>query len=176
MEEKDNLQNLQSDGISTTPTSPPEGSNTSAKFSKKKKLIVSGIAVIVVFAIAILFSVARGSVFEQIRKEAMKQFPLSNGTKGWVVSDDYIKVDTNPDNINPKKMTRVQYTTFEPVQKDSLGAIKFINEKLGFSGALYEKMMGTTALMGRQTEENDKYRVSWKYHPDNGLEVMYEKK
>lgn len=35
--------------------------------------------------------------------------------------------------------------------------------------------METNALMGRQREENDKYRVSWTYHPNRGLEVTYEK-
>ena len=30
--------------------------------------------------------------------------------------------------------------------------------------------------MGRQSEENEKYRVKWSYHPDDGLEVTYEKK
>ena len=37
-------------------------------------------------------------------------------------------------------------------------------------------MMKTTALMGRQEEETKKYRVSWTYHPDRGLEVTYEEK
>ncbi len=30
--------------------------------------------------------------------------------------------------------------------------------------------------MGQQSEENKKFRVSWTYHPDRGLEVLYEKK
>jgi len=51
-----------------------------------------------------------------------------------------------------------------------------MNTKLGFSDAVYRKMLQTSALMGRQSEENSKYRVSWTYHPDSGLEVMYEKK
>ena len=37
-------------------------------------------------------------------------------------------------------------------------------------------MLKTNALMGRQTEENDKYKVAWSYHPDDGLEVTYSKK
>ena len=37
--------------------------------------------------------------------------------------------------------------------------------------------MGETRSMdGRQSDENDKYKVTWTYHPDKGLEVMYEKK
>ena len=29
---------------------------------------------------------------------------------------------------------------------------------------------------GRQSSENEKYKVSWTYHPDDGLKVTYEKK
>ena len=47
---------------------------------------------------------------------------------------------------------------------------------LGFSDSLYQDMLNTSAIMGRQSEENEKYRVKWSYHPDDGLEVTYEKK
>jgi len=146
------------------------------KWHKKKVLIFGGIAAIVVIAVIIVVTIVNGSVLGRVRSKAMSKYPLANGTAGWVVSNDFIKVDTNPDNINPNDMTQIQYRSFEPIQNDSLGAIKFINAELGFSAALYDKMMETTALMGRQTEENTKYRVSWTYHPDRGLEVMYEKK
>lgn len=61
-------------------------------------------------------------------------------------------------------------------QEGALEAIRYANEELGFNGSVYSQMMNTTALMGRQSAENDKYRVSWTYHPDDGLEVTYEKK
>ena len=54
--------------------------------------------------------------------------------------------------------------------------VEEINKKLGFSEALMLKMAGTRALDGRQTEENDICKVSWTYHPDKGLEILYEKK
>ncbi len=73
-------------------------------------------------------------------------------------------------------MTYVELSTFDKKQSDSLDGIKFINEKLGFTDALYSKMLQTTTLMGRQTKEKNKYRVNWTYHPNQGLEVMYEKK
>ena len=57
---------------------------------------------------------------------------------------------------------------------DAYYAIEEINSKLGFSAALFNKMGETSAMDGRQTESNDKYTVSWKYHPDNGMEVTYE--
>ena len=61
-------------------------------------------------------------------------------------------------------------------QESALEAIKYANEELGFGDSVYSDMMNTTALMGRQTEENDKYKVSWTYHPDDGLTVTYTKK
>ena len=149
---------------------------TKPKWDKKKLLIFGGAAAILIIAVIIIVSIFSGSSLGRVRSEAMSKYPLANGSAGWVVSNDFIKVDTNPDNVNPKDMTQIQYRLFEPSQNDSLGAIKFINGKLGFSAALYDKMMATTALMGRQTDENSKYRVSWTYHPDRGLEVMYEKR
>ena len=61
-------------------------------------------------------------------------------------------------------------------EEDALEAIQYVNEKLGFNGALYDEMLETNASMGRQSEENNKYKVTWTYHPDEGLEVTYQKK
>ena len=61
-------------------------------------------------------------------------------------------------------------------QEDALKAIQYANEELGFSGSVYSQMLKTSALMGRQSEENSKYKVSWTYHPDEGLEVTYTEK
>lgn len=64
----------------------------------------------------------------------------------------------------------------EKKASDSLGGIQFMNGKCGFPDSVYKRMMSTSALMGQQSEENKKFRVSWTYHPDRGLEVLYEKK
>lgn len=64
----------------------------------------------------------------------------------------------------------------EEAQEKTLKAIKHANSELGFNNYLYTQVLNTTALMGRQSTETDKYRVSWTYHPDEGLEVTYEKK
>ena len=61
-------------------------------------------------------------------------------------------------------------------QKNVQEAIQYVNKELGFGKELYTQMMETTPQMGSQSVENNKYRVSWTYHPDNGLEVKYEKK
>ena len=38
---------------------------------------------------------------------------------------------------------------------------------------MYKLMITTTALQGRQTETVNGLIISWTYHPDNGLEVIY---
>lgn len=76
----------------------------------------------------------------------------------------YMKLDTNPYNID------------DYVLSGMLDKIKKANSRLGFADSLYQKMLGTNALQGRQTDENDLVTVQWTYHPDNGLEVIYEVK
>lgn len=49
-----------------------------------------------------------------------------------------------------------------------------INEKYGLPDALYERMMHTRALDGTQEATYGNIRVTWTYHPDNGLNVIYE--
>ena len=80
-------------------------------------------------------------------------------------------IDTNPNDADPDS---VYYNSV--IANHSLAGIKFVNKKLGFSSSVSQKMLATTALMGRQTAENKHFRVSWTYHPSNGLEVMYERK
>lgn len=46
--------------------------------------------------------------------------------------------------------------------------------QLGLPDSLFEEMISTTALMGKQVETYDDYEVSWSYHPDNGLDVIFK--
>ncbi len=55
-------------------------------------------------------------------------------------------------------------------------AVQCMNKELGFGTSLNSKMSMTRAIDGMQTDENDKVKVSWNYHPKNGLTVIYEKK
>ena len=82
------------------------------------------------------------------------------------LADDgsYLSVDTNPLDIDDySSSTAIKY-------------VKAINTELGFTDALYTKMGKTRALDGTLTDENSKVRVSWTYHPDKGLSVVYYKK
>ncbi len=137
-----------------------------AKFTNQQ-LIIGG-AVIAAVIILVLFLLIP-SKFERVKNEALQIAGRISG------SGDYFIIDTYPD----------EYKNMDPLvagmlagdaQENALEAIQYVNEELGFSSSVYSDMLSTNALMGRQSEENAKYKVSWTYHPDDGLEVKYEKK
>ncbi len=76
----------------------------------------------------------------------------------------YLNIDTNPNNQESYYIS------------SALLAIKNVNEALGLPESLYNDMISTNALMGRQTETFSSLgiTVSWSYHPNNGLEVSYK--
>lgn len=82
----------------------------------------------------------------------------------------WMQLDTNPNNTEEDDMLLSDYS----LMFDCCDAIEKVNETLGFSTALMEKMNKTTWSQGVLEDSNDKYKVSWTYHPDKGLEVMYE--
>lgn len=53
--------------------------------------------------------------------------------------------------------------------------VREANESLGLPDWLYEEIVSTRAIDGRQKETFDKVTVTWSYHPDHGLEVIYRK-
>lgn len=73
----------------------------------------------------------------------------------------YLEIDTNPSDID-------DYSSYI-----ARGYVEDINLELGFTEALYTKMGKTRALDGTLTDENENVKVSWTYHPDDGLEVIY---
>lgn len=81
-----------------------------------------------------------------------------------IVSEDgsYLKIDTNPNNID-------DYFDYDAYQ-----AVSLVNDALGLPESLLEKMGSTRALDGTQVQRYENITVTWTYHPDNGLEVIYE--
>ena len=137
--------------------------------SKKKLIILGSIAIFVIVAVIITL-LCIPSRFERVKNEAV-HIAGQISSRG----DDNFTIDTYP--YEDTKLSSEVIALLAPdSQRKALEAIKYVNEELGFNGALYDRMMETNALMGRQSEENAKYRVSWTYHPDEGLEVTYEKK
>ena len=50
-----------------------------------------------------------------------------------------------------------------------------INRAFGLPESVYQKMLNTTALQGVQNQTYNGITVQWTYHPDKGLEIIYEK-
>lgn len=81
----------------------------------------------------------------------------------YVSSDgSYMTIDTNP------------YDIEDYMDYDAYMAIYSINAALGLPDSLMEKMGQTRALDGRQSQTYGDVTVSWTYHPDDGLEILYE--
>ena len=79
----------------------------------------------------------------------------------------YLSIDTNPyDKDDDGLAYPAAYT-----------AIKEVNKALGLPESVVSEMGETTSADGKQTEtfEEQGVTVSWKYHPDKGLEVTYKK-
>lgn len=145
-----------------------EGQKEKKKLTKKKKIVLSAIIVAVVAIAAVIAIMFIPSKFDKVKSECLHIAGTIGSGKG------YFTIDTKPnsyDNMDPT----LRAILLPAAQENALEAIKHANNELGF-GYAYSQMLNTSALMGRQTEENDKYKVSWTYHPDEGLVVTYSKK
>ena len=90
----------------------------------------------------------------------------ANNIGEWVtVSKDgkSMRIDTNPADEEGYYSSK------------ATNAIRDINESLGLPDVLYDKMGETRAIDGRQTAAYKNISVSWTYHPDDGLEIIYER-
>lgn len=144
--------------------------DTIKAWSKKKKIIVGSVAAVVVVGAVVAFALLYKSELEQVKDECLDIAGIVTGD-----GKTSFTLDTYPDhyeNMDPDVVGLLKASTQEKVLK----AIKHANTALGFDSGLYDQMLQTNALMGRQTEENSKYKVAWSYHPDDGLEVTYSKK
>ena len=123
------------------------------------------------FGAILLIVVATVCVFLLInsRPSFQRAFEDAGGANSigeWVtVSKDgkSMKIDTNPADEEGYYSSK------------ATNAIRDINESLGLPDALYDKMGETRAIDGRQTATYKNISVSWTYHPDDGLEIIYER-
>lgn len=81
------------------------------------------------------------------------------------IADDasYLMIDTNP----------FDYKSDTSLADTGLDHVETLNKTLGLPDWLYKEMLNTRALDGRQKESFDQVTVTWSYHPDQGLEVIY---
>ncbi len=149
---------------------------TKKKISKKKLGIIIGIVGIVAVIAIVLVIALIPSEFNRVMKECRE---IGTGTV--TTGKGYFTIDTNPDYMSEigtggEYEDIVKDAMLRTFQDDALEAIQHANKELGFPDSVYSRMLRTSALMGRQSEENGKYVVSWTYHPDDGLVVTYRKK
>lgn len=135
------------------------------KVAKRKRVLLVGGAVLF-FVVLFVGAAVSGVVSRSPKHDLHNLTGIIKGGDTCVIAEDgkSMKVDTNPDNVSGKNYGSV------------LADIQTINEQLGLPSSLIDKMEGTRALDGRQEETYGKVAVSWTYHPDSGLEVLYELK
>ena len=146
------------DSTETTVTTKPK--------LKKKKIVISSVILVAIIAGVVAFLFLYKSEFERVKDECLDIAGQVSGR------GNYFMIDTNPH----EDETFLDDSFNKEIEDNALEAIKHANEEFGFNGSVYSQMLETNSLMGLQREENDKYRVSWTYHPDKGLEVTYVKK
>jgi len=122
---------------------------------KKLKLLVVSILFTVVL-MACGGSPDFADMFEDIADHAWIEI-ASDGS--------FIRLDTNPRNVDGGDIS---------ILAPALADLDLILEELDFTAATRERMTATRALDGRQEAENDSFRASWTFHPNNGLVVIFE--
>ncbi len=125
--------------------------------NRKKRLIFTGVAT-ALLVIAVLITTKATA-----KKDFKTMFSDIESNSWCEISDDGMKmtIDTNPDDV-PDAIETMAYSR-----------IKEINKALGFTDNIYRGMGSTKAADGEKYATFQKYKVTWKYHPDRGLEVEY---
>lgn len=128
----------------------------------KKGLAIVGIVIVMVSLIISLLWVP--NLLGLGKKDFNDMFPEYKDQYWCEIAYDgsWMEVDTNA------------YDLDDYNNSATLSKIKSINTELGFSSSVYQEMISTRSLDGRQYAYTDGYSASWTYHPDKGLEVMYK--
>lgn len=108
--------------------------------------------------------VEKGVDFNKIFKEC----ELSSDYAEVASDGSYLSIDTDPKDLGGDAIV-------EDIL-EACAAYERVNAALGLPESLEKKMSETNALDGRQSQTYDNITVSWKYHPDHGLEITYELK
>lgn len=104
-------------------------------------------------------TVKSGPDFKAMYNQYCKSTWASYGSDG-----SYLSIDTNPYDWDDDGLAYPEAYT----------AIGKVNTALGLPSSLLNDMGQTTGADGKQSETFGDITVSWKYHPDKGLEVTYK--
>lgn len=124
-----------------------------------KTLVIRGIAAIIAVIVMVWFFYFNAPDLKNIGDKY-------NDDWFCTVADDgsYLTIDTDPLDFG------------DYITDGSDKAIQNINKELGFPDSVYAQMISTRAIDGTQTYEKNGISVSWTFHPDDGLEIIYSVK
>lgn len=132
--------------------------------SKNTRILFPIVLAVVTIVVLCVF------LFNNSKPNFQKAFEDAGGKNNigeWVVvsgDGQSLRIDTNPTDED------------EFYDSDATRAIRKINKALDLPDSLYDKMAKTRAIDGRQTATYEKVIVSWTYHPNHGLEILYERR
>lgn len=134
------------------------------KKKKKTPIIIAVVAVVIIAGVALFLKggISKGPNFNKLYDEYCSSTWADVGSDG-----SYLTLDTNPyDRDDDGLAYPAAYTAMEEV-----------NKALGLPDSLINDFGRTTGADGKQSEDfpEQGVSVSWKYHPDMGLEVTYKK-
>lgn len=95
---------------------------------------------------------------------------ISNLKKAY--EDDELKYSIDSVFVISSDGSSLIYQRKSEYDETSWKLVESINDELGFSAALFEKMKSTRAIDGAQTDENDYVKGTWTYHPKKDLKLF----
>lgn len=135
------------------------------KVTDGKKLIRKvGIVALVIIALVFVFSI--GECGKRSKKVDFRDLYNKYCVSSWAecpTDNSYLKIDTNPYDYDDEGIYYIE----------AYYAIEKINKDLGLPESLNSEIDNTTWDHGKQTKKFDNLVISWTYHPDKGLELMY---
>lgn len=139
-------------------TSAPSMVQSHKKLSTKVKAIIGAAAGALIVLLIVILALTSDSKLESVYDKYCNPMWASITEDGTTLT-----IDTNPYDIEDENFL------------EAISAIEEINKDLGLGDGVFEKMQTTRAIDGMQSITKKGYIVTWIYHPEKGLEVIYEK-
>ena len=151
-------------GATPQPVAAPVNAAVAQSVKAKKRKILAIVAAVLALVAIVVGVVAVNSKPKGPDLQALYDEYCDSPWAKVASYGSYLSIDTNPSDTESGKYTYIL---------DANQAIEDVNKALGFKESLLEEMNHTNSLMGVRTETDNGIKVTWRYHPDNGLEVTY---
>jgi hypothetical protein len=121
------------------------------------------IIILAVVIVIVMLNIDAGVNLKRTYNKVLNQDPSYSRFMSLASDYSYIAIDTNPNDKD------------DYYSAAATKLVQAMNKELGFSESLYNKMIHTRSLDGKQSDEANGIEVTWTYHPDDGLEIQYTK-